>query len=167
MNIITTHRFTRATRFLLQLPTHLYDWHAGWLLGGRFLRLTHVGRQSGRRYQTMLEVVGTDKASGELVVVAGFGPSSDWFQNINAAPPAEIAIESRRFRPEHRILDQTEAAAVLADYERRNRLLAPIVRMVPSRLLGWRYDGGPTARRRLVRQLPVVAIRPLRVTSAP
>jgi hypothetical protein len=115
----------------------------------------------------MLEVVGTNKASGELVVVAGFGPSSDWFQNINAAPAAEIAIESRRFRPEHRILDQTEAAAVLADYERRNRLIAPIVRMVLTRLVGWRYDGGPDARRRLVRQLPMVAFRPLRATSPP
>ena len=165
MNIVTARRFTRATRLLLRLPTHLYDCHAGWLLGNRFLRLTHVGRKSGRRYQTMLEVVGTDKANGELVVVAGFGPSSDWVQNINATPAAEIAIESRRFRPEHRILDETEAAAVLADYERRNRL-APIVRGVLSRLVGWRYDGSPDARRRLVQQLPVVAFRPLRVASA-
>jgi deazaflavin-dependent oxidoreductase (nitroreductase family) len=167
VNIITTRQFTRATRFLLRVPTNLYDWHAGWLLGNRFLHLTHVRRKSGRRYQTMLEVVGTDKANGELVVVAGFGPCSDWVQNINATPAAEIAIESRRFRPEHRILDQTEAAAVLADNVRRNRLIAPMVRRVLSRLVGWPYDGSPDARRRLVQQLPVIAFRPLRVASAP
>ena len=36
------HRFGRATRLLFRLPTHLYDWHLGWLFDGRFLRLTHT-----------------------------------------------------------------------------------------------------------------------------
>jgi deazaflavin-dependent oxidoreductase (nitroreductase family) len=159
---MTRHRFSRATRFLVSLPTHLYDWHAGWLLDSRFLRLTHLGRKTGRRYQTMLEVVGANKATGEVIVVAGFGPSSDWFQNIKAAPAAEIAIGRRSFRPEQRILNPKEAAAVLADYERRNRLIAPIVRRVLTRLIGWRYDGSPAARDRLVHQLPMVAFQPMR-----
>ena len=38
--------------------------------------------------------------------------------------------------------------------------MAPIVRRVLSRLLGWRYDGSEDARRRLVCQLPLVAFRP-------
>jgi deazaflavin-dependent oxidoreductase (nitroreductase family) len=158
---VTPHRFGKAMRYLLRLPTHLYDWHVGWLLDSRFLRLTHLGRKSGRRYQTVLEVVGSDRATGELVVMAGFGRSADWFQNLQAAPAAEIAIGCRRFRPQHRILEETEAAAVLDDYEWRNRLITPIVRRLLTRLAGWRYDSSPAARRRLVRQLPMVGFRPL------
>jgi deazaflavin-dependent oxidoreductase (nitroreductase family) len=157
---ITPHRFGRATRLLLHLPTHLYDWHLSWLLDGRFLRLTHLGRRSGRRYRTVLEVVGSERETEEIMVMSGFGPSADWFRNLQAAPAVEIAIGRRRFRPQHRILEETEAARVLAGYERQNRRIAPIVRLALSWLAGWPYDGSDAARARLVRQLPMVAFRP-------
>jgi hypothetical protein len=92
-----------------------------------------------------------------------FGPSADWFRNVQAAPALEVAIGRRRFRPQHRILDETEAAGVLAGYEQRNRLIAPIVRLALSWLAGWPYDGSDAARARLVRQLPMVGFRPCSV----
>jgi deazaflavin-dependent oxidoreductase (nitroreductase family) len=162
-----THRFGRATRFIFHLPTHLYDWHAGWLLDHRLLRLTHRGRKSGRRYQTVLEVVGSDSATDEVIVMSGFGPSADWFQNLHVAPAEEIAIGCRRFRPQHRILEETEAIAVLADYERRNRLIAPTVRRGLTWLAGWSYDGSDAARARLVQQLPMVGFRLLENADSP
>lgn len=141
------------------MPGRLYDWHLGWLLGRRFLRLTHVGRRSGRRYRTVLEVLGPGPRPGEVVVMAGFGRTADRFRNISALPPVEIAIGKERFRPQARVLGHEEAAAVLADYERRHRLVAPVVRRVLSRLVGWEYDGSAAARHRLVEQLPLVAFR--------
>lgn len=146
-------------RRLLRAPARLYDWRLGWLLGNRFLRLTHVGRRSGRRYQTMLEVIGTSP-DGDVMVIAGLGSTADWYRNLQAGEAIEVAINRRRFHPTHRTLDPSEAGAVLADYERRNRWIAPIVHRVLSWLIGWRYDGGDEARRRLVEQLPVVAFRP-------
>lgn len=145
---------------LLRAPARLYDWHCGWLLGHRFLRLTHVGRRSGRRYQTMLEVIRTDADTDEVVVVAGLGRRADWYRNLQAAPAVEVAIGHRRFRPVHRVLDVEEAIRALADYERRNRLVTPVIRSVLSWLVGWRYDGGDSARRRLARELPVIGFRP-------
>jgi hypothetical protein len=38
--------------------------------------------------------------------------------------------------------------------------VAPVVRRVLSWLVGWSYDGGDDARRRLVRELPLVEFRP-------
>ena len=148
-----------VARRVSRVPGRLYDWHLGWLLGHRFLRLTHVGRRSGRRYRTVLEVVGPGPRPGEVVVMAGFGHAADWFRNIQALPPVEVAIGLERFRPEARVLGEQEAAAVLAGYERRNRLLAPVVRRVLSWLVGWQYDGSAAARDRLVEQLPLVAFR--------
>jgi deazaflavin-dependent oxidoreductase (nitroreductase family) len=156
---VSAHRPGRVARWLLRAPARLYDWNAGWLLGHRFLRLTHVGRHSGRRYQTMLEVVGTGPA-GAVTVIAGLGRSADWYRNVQVHPPVEVAIGRRRFQPVCRALDEGEAVAVLADYERRNRWVAPVVRRVLSWLVGWSYDGGDDARRRLVRELPLVEFRP-------
>jgi deazaflavin-dependent oxidoreductase (nitroreductase family) len=145
---------------LLRAPARLYDWHLGWLLGRRFLRLTHVGRRSGRRYQTVLEVVGENPRTGELIVVAGFGRSAGWYRNIRAGGAREVAVGRERFVPVHRLLEEAEAEAVLAAYERRNRLAVPLIRVVLSRLVGWRYDGSESARRALVRELPMVGLRP-------
>ncbi len=147
-------------RRLLRAPARLYDWNLGWLLGHRFVRLTHIGRRSGRRYQTMLEVIGNGLDQGEVIVIAGLGRSADWYRNVQAQPAAEIAIGRRRFRPTYRVLDESEAIATLADYERRNRLVTPAVRRVLSWLVGWKYDGSEDSRRRLVSQLPVIAFRP-------
>jgi deazaflavin-dependent oxidoreductase (nitroreductase family) len=138
----------------------LYDNGFGWVLGRRFLCVTHVGRKSGRRYRTVLEVVGTSPATGETMVIAGFGPSSDWYRNIQANPAVEVVVGRHRFQPEHRVVGEAEAVRVLADYEWRNRWIRPIVRRLLSALAGWRYDGSGAARERLVRQLPVVAFRP-------
>lgn len=150
---------------LLRAPGYLYDMDAGWLLGQRFLRLTHVGRRSGRTYRTVLEVVGrTD--SGEYVVLAGLGSNADWFRNVQAGPAVEVVAGRRRFVPSHRVLGVEEADAVVAGYERRNRLAAPVVRRVLSWLVGWRYDGSSEARRRLVEQLPLVAFGPTRSDDA-
>ena len=151
---------------LLRAPARLYDWHLGWLLGRRFLRLTHVGRRSGRRYQTVLEVVGENPGTGELIVVAGFGRSAEWFRNLQANEAWEVKVGVKRFVPIHRVLGEAEADAVLVAYERRNRLVAPLIRAVLSRLIGWRYDGSESARRALVRELPMVGLRP-RPGSAP
>jgi deazaflavin-dependent oxidoreductase (nitroreductase family) len=146
----------------LRAPAVLYDWHVGWVLGRRFIRLTHRGRRTGRPYQTMLEVIGTDRATAELFVMVGLGRGAQWYRNVVAGGAVEAAIGRDRFRPVCRELDAPEAAAMLADYERRNRLLAPVVRIVLSRLIGWRYDGSPDARERLVRERPVLALRPAR-----
>ena len=142
------------------MPALLYDWHAGWLLGHRFLRLTHVGRRSGRRYRTVLEVIGTGRAPGEVIVIAGLGPSADWYRNLQAHPAIEVAIAHQRFRPAHRVLGEAEAVAVLDAYERRNRWARPLVRRTLTWLVGWHYDGTDEARRRLARELPLIALRP-------
>lgn len=147
-------------RWLLRAPLTLYRHDLGWMLGRRFVMVIHVGRRSGRQYRTVLEVIGSNPASGEVVVMAGLGRAADWYRNIQAGPAVEIAIGRERFCPVTRQLDERDAAAAVADYERRNRWAAPVVRRVLSWLVGWRYDGSAAARERLVQELPVVAFRP-------
>jgi deazaflavin-dependent oxidoreductase (nitroreductase family) len=147
-------------RAVLRAPAVLYHHGLGGLLGERFLMVTHIGRTSGRRYDTVLEVVGRLPPAGEYVVLAGRGRSADWLRNVTAGGARQVTVGRRRFRPVVRELGPDEAVTVLADYERRNRLAAPVVRAVLSGLVGWRYTGSDENRRRLVGELPLVAFGP-------
>ena len=152
-------RPSRLVRQLLRIPTWLYRLHLGALLGHRFLQLTHHGRRTGKVYRTVVEVVGTTSA-GEYVVMSGWGRRSDWYRNLMADREAAIDVGRDHFTADHRDLPPTEAVRILAEYERRNRWIAPLLRRVLSRILGWRYDGTAAARTRLVEQLPMVALGP-------
>ncbi len=149
-----------ALRSRLGLPVHLYHGHLGVLLGHRFLLLVHTGRKSGLHRETVLEVVRFDPVTRESVVVAAWGHRTGWLHNVEAGLAYEVWTGRERFAPAYRILPPDEAERILADDERRNRLIAPIVRAVLSRLMGWRYDGTPAARRRAVEQLSLVGFRP-------
>jgi deazaflavin-dependent oxidoreductase (nitroreductase family) len=146
---------------VLRAPALLYDCDLGWVFGRRFLRLTHRGRRSGRLFQMMLEVLGERPAEHELFVMVGLGRRAQWYRNVIVGGAVEIAIGRERFQPTYREVPGPEAAAVLADYEQRNRLLIPILHMVLSRLVGWRYDGSAAARQRLVSERPILAFRPV------
>jgi deazaflavin-dependent oxidoreductase (nitroreductase family) len=153
-------RLNAALRRLFRAPVYLYRWNLGWLLGHRFLLLIHIGRRTGLRRHTVLEVMEYRKEGPEAVVMSAFGRNADWLRNIEATPGPEVVIGSQRFVAAHRFLDEEEAIRVINGYEQRNWFIAPIIRAVLSRLLGRPYDSSESARRRLVMQLPLVAFRP-------
>ncbi len=146
--------------YLFRAPVYLYRWHLGWLFGHRLLLLTHFGRRTGLRRQTVLEVVEYRKAGPEVVVANGFGPNSDWVLNIKAGAGEEVTVGLQHFAASHRFLDEEEAMNVIEAYEHRNRFIAPVVRGGFSWLVGWKYRGGESDRRQLVRQIPLIAFRP-------
>lgn len=150
-----------ALRCILRAPALLYRWNCGWLLAHRFLLLIQRGRRTGLRRHTVLEVLEYRKDGPEAVVMSAFGRNADWLRNIETTPGPEVVIGRQRFIAAYRFLDEEEAMRVVAGYERRNRLISPIVRAVLSNLLGRRYDSSEAARRRLAQQLPLIAFRPV------
>jgi deazaflavin-dependent oxidoreductase (nitroreductase family) len=157
---MTERRPAGLLRRLYRAPVHLYRWKCGRLLGNRFLLLTHVGRRSGRHHQTVLEVAEYRREGPEVVVMSAYGPDADWLRNIQVTPNPEVVVGPHRFVASYRVLGEEEAVSVVRGYEQRNRFMAPIIRFVMSRFLGWRYHGSEIERRRLVAQLPLIAFRP-------
>lgn len=145
---------------LFAAPNGLYAHGLGRLLGHRFLQLTHTGRRSGRRYRVVLEVLRYDAASGEAVVIAGFGEHADWLRNVRAGGPAWVDFGRGARRADHRVLGIDEAVGVLVDYERRYGPIRPALRRVLGMLAGFGYRGTDGDRRRLAATLPLVAFRP-------
>jgi deazaflavin-dependent oxidoreductase (nitroreductase family) len=147
-------------RAVFALPNALYAKGFGSVLGHRFLQLTHTGRRSGRRFRVVVEVVRYDRSTGEATVVSGYGRGADWFRNLEAGGLVEVDF-GRGPRPAaYRVLGLDEAQEVYAAYERRNWVIAPLVRWTLTVLLGWPYDGSAEARRRMVAELPMVALLP-------
>jgi deazaflavin-dependent oxidoreductase (nitroreductase family) len=60
--------------------------HLAWWLPG-FAIVTHVGRRSGRRYRTPVNVF---RGEGRYVFALTYGRDSDWVRNVVAAGTCEI-----------------------------------------------------------------------------
>ena len=78
---------------------------------GEYPVVTHVGRTSGRSYQTPLDAYPTKNG---YVLVARYGPESDWVQNILAAETATLRIDGEESSLDSpRLVSQKEALDVL------------------------------------------------------
>lgn len=106
-------------RALLRAPTGLYRVGLGWLLGTRFLYIVHRGRRTGKLRRTVVEVVRFDRDGPEASVIAGWGPSTQWYRNLEAGPAEEVRVGRHRWRhPAQRFLDRRERAGLLASHAR-------------------------------------------------
>lgn len=145
-------------RLAFRLPVYLYRLDLGWLLGHRFLLLTHRGRKSGRIYQTVLEVIAYDPATGESVVLSGWGERADWYRNIKASPALEVQTGRQRYVPSQRFLAPEENLARISDYARHH----PLVFRFLVKAFGFEYplDGTEATRRHVAESLRLVAFCP-------
>lgn len=143
-------------RKMYRLPIWLFHIHQGWLLGERFLLLTHTGRKSGLLRQTVLEVIQHDKASDTYYVFAGFGKQSDWLRNVEKTPEVVINVGRRRFYALATRLSPEDAELKILDYARRN----PVAIRVLPRMMGYQVDGTEADFRALAHLGIVVAFRP-------
>ncbi|HEY7093516.1 MAG TPA: nitroreductase family deazaflavin-dependent oxidoreductase [Ktedonobacterales bacterium] len=148
-------------RLGFKLPIALYRVRLGWLLGHRFLLLTHRGRTSGRIYQTVLEVVHHDPATHESAALSAWGERADWYQNILAHPAIEVRTDGNRYTPQYRLLGPDERFTTVRQYEKRYGLVFRAV----IRAFGYQYDGSDASLRALADAVLIVAFRPREVAS--
>ncbi len=143
------------TRLLARLPIWLYRMQLGWLLGRRFLLLTHIGRKTGVARRTVLEVVDRHQRTGTYFVAAAWGERAQWLRNIQQNPKVGLSVGRQRFAAVAERLPVDEAERVLRTYAQRHRIaMRALVRLLRS--------SDPHV---LAQTLPIVALRPL--TSAP
>lgn|SRR5690625_2417801 len=160
------------TRWLVRAPIWLYRARLGAVLGHRMLMLEHRGRVSGQRRYVVLEAV-ERRGQDEYVVVAGLGPSSQWYRNVKADPRVRVSVGLR-----HRVpaaAEQLDSAAEEETLERyRHQHPAAFARLEPV-LSEWARplaranagdDAGDSAGHDWRRHVPLVVLR-LRSTIRP
>ena len=148
----------RAPAFMLpifKLPLFLYRLRLGWLLGKRFMQLTHLGRRSGKVRRTVLAVLRFDDKTKEIMAISAWS-ASDWYLNIQASPALQVETGFTRYVPVQRALSPEEIAALFLDYRRKHPLFSRVVCQIP----GWRWDSSQQEFLELARTLRGVAFRP-------
>jgi deazaflavin-dependent oxidoreductase (nitroreductase family) len=151
------HPVRGLLRLGLKLPLALYSLHMGWLLGQRFLRLTHFGRKSGKPYQTVVEVVDHDQVTDSYIVTSGWGEKSDWFQNLQKTPEAIINVGRRRLNVKADRLSVDQSERWLLSYAQKHpRTFRELARIMTGESLTGTSDDC----HRLAEAVPVVAFRP-------
>ena len=148
-------------KLLLRFPVKLYRARLGWLLGDRFLMLSHKGRKSGKWHQAVLEVVRHDRGRGSYVVASGWGERADWLQNIMQTPGVVVQVGNRRFRAVAARLPLEQAARTLHDYAVKHPLA---FRQLSGLLMGSsrRLDATMADCTALAKVVPLVELRPMR-----
>lgn len=160
MAVVAPTKPTGLLKWAFTLPRFLYRWHLGWLLGHLCLMITHIGRKTGRRRQTVLEVIHYNPKTKECIVIAGWGAQSDWYRNIQIQPAVLVQVGRLRYRPQQRLLSSEETLAILQEYPRYHPFRARFLLPVLARLVGVAYDGTPDSLRDLSHYFRGVAFRP-------
>jgi deazaflavin-dependent oxidoreductase (nitroreductase family) len=143
-------------RFALRLPIALYRCGLGFLLGGRFLLLTHRGRVTGRERRTLLEIVRHDPAVDAYVVASGWGDRADWFRNVLEHPVVSLQVGRRMVSARAERLTPIQAEDELAAYARQHPgAFRALVRV----LIGRPLPPEATLPRELAMRVPLVVFR--------
>jgi deazaflavin-dependent oxidoreductase (nitroreductase family) len=145
-------------RVVFRLPIRVYRTRLGWLLGERFVLLTHIGRTSGLPRQVVLEVLRHDPTTDAYVVASAWGLKADWFRNIQKTPDIVIETGRRRSNATTERLPIGEAEGEFRSYARRHPLIARWA-------FPWVFGSSPRTDadfRALAERIPLVAVRPRR-----
>jgi deazaflavin-dependent oxidoreductase (nitroreductase family) len=141
--------------WLLRLPVGLYRAHLGFLLGERFLMLSHTGRKTGRLHRSVIEIVDHDKASDTYYAVSGWGEKSNWYRNIMANPRVTVQVKNRIFQSDAQRVSPDVGAQVLVDYARKH----PFALREIAGIMKYPLDGSEADVINLGRTVPVIAFK--------
>jgi deazaflavin-dependent oxidoreductase (nitroreductase family) len=138
---------------LWRAPIWFYRLGLGWMMGKRFLLLTHIGRKSGQPRQAVIEVVKIDSQNNIYYSVSGFGEKAHWFKNIMRTPDVNIQVGGRKMPARAERLSIEDGEAVLMEYSQEH----PTALRELSKILNLPYDGSPESISNMAKALPVVA----------
>lgn len=133
----------------------LYGLRLGWLLGKRFMQLTHVGRRSGKVRKTILAVLRFDERSKEIYAISAW-KGSDWYYNIQASPALEVQIGFVHYAPVQRPLSPEEITETFVEYRKQHPIFSRMVCRIP----GWKWDATYEEFLEVARTLHGVAFNP-------
>ena len=108
-------------KFFFKVPVMLHKIGlGGWerLLGAQWMLITHIGRKSGRRYYSMVDVMDYDKTSDTYYIEAAYGARADWYRNIQSSQVFEAKVGRRKFKARAGALTTEGAGEMLVQFYR-------------------------------------------------
>lgn len=155
MTNISKEQIRRPKGLLLlgfRLPVWLYRFRMGWLMGKRMIYFEHIGRTSGIKRRSIVEIIRYDQENDVYYVVSGYGEKADWFRNIMKTPNVSAQVGGRRFNAVVERLSQEMALEEFQDYTRRNPKMLKFL----GNLIGIKLEGTEEEIEQLSQILPVI-----------
>jgi hypothetical protein len=147
-----------VVELMLSALRPVYRLGLGRVLGHRFLLFTFASAAKDAWREQVLEVIAWDPRRRAAVVIDLDRTTAGWYAGAFEGRARSIQIAAEQIHPKVRRVEGEEAFELFSEFERRNRLLMPLVRPLISGLVGFRYDGSPSARRRLLDRMPLVEL---------
>ncbi|MBI5352080.1 MAG: hypothetical protein HZB50_05535 [Chloroflexi bacterium] len=107
-------------KFFFKFPVLLHKIGlGGWerLIGAQWMRITHIGRKSGKRYDSMVDVMDYDKATDTYYIEAAYGARADWYKNIRDSV-FQAQVGHRKFKARAGALTTEGAGDMLVKFFR-------------------------------------------------
>jgi deazaflavin-dependent oxidoreductase (nitroreductase family) len=155
--VLTRKKPTGILRALLRAPIWLYRWNLGWIMGRRFLLLTHTGRKSGLNRQSVIEVVSYDKVTGLYYVAAAWRDRSDWYRNIRHNPTVSVQVRNHSFQARAEQISTQEGEARLWEYAQKHPTAFSELVTV---MLGERLPPDKETCRKVAESVPLISLTP-------
>ena len=155
---LTQKKPTGILLALLRAPIWLYRWHLGWMMGGRFLLLTHTGRKSGLQRQTVIEVVSHDEATDAYYIAAAWRDRSDWYRNIQRTQTVGVQVRNHKFQASAEQLSPQEGEMRLWEYAQKHPIAFGELVTV---MLGERLPADKETCRKVADSVPLISLTPI------
>lgn len=108
-------------KFFFKVPVWMYKIGFGGferLIGAQWMLVTHIGRKTGKRYESMVDVMDYDKATDTYYIEAAYGTRADWYKNIQSSAVFEARVGRRKFKARAGALSTEGASDMLVQFYR-------------------------------------------------
>lgn len=93
----------------------------GWekIIGAEWMLISTTGRKTGKRRDSMVDVMDYDASTDTYYIEAAYGSRADWFKNIKANPIFDAQVGRRKFKAQAQELDAASTGEMLVRFFRR------------------------------------------------
>jgi deazaflavin-dependent oxidoreductase (nitroreductase family) len=146
-------------KFFFKFPLLLHKMGlGGWerLIGTEWMRITTTGRKTGKRRESLVDVMDYDKATDTYYIEAAYGARADWFKNIKANPVFEAQVGRRKFKAQAQELNAADTGEMLVRFFRRK----PAYTRSVMAMVGMKFKD-ENELREMGRNLTLLSVKPL------
>jgi deazaflavin-dependent oxidoreductase (nitroreductase family) len=145
-------------KFFFKFPVWLHKiGFGGWerMIGAQWMLITTIGRKSGKRRETMVDVMDYDQGTDTYYIEVAYGNKSDWYRNIQANPIFEAKVGRCKFRACATELSSEITGEMLVKFYREKPAYTRSVMM----MVGMKFNGEDELRE-IAKRLKLLAIHP-------
>lgn len=115
-------RPTPLQKYFFKIPLFMHKLgFGGWerLIGAQWMLIATTGRKTGKRRETLVDVMDYNPTTDTYYIEAAYGSHADWFKNIHANPLFNAQVGRRKFIAQAEILNEGDTGEILVQFFRR------------------------------------------------